>query len=292
MVHVWIYFLLKANYQDGKWHGIDVPRGSLITSIDTICKDTGLSRQSVRTCISKLKSTHEITITSTHKYSVINICKYDKYNINIDFTNTQPNTQPNQQITQFQHSANTVPTLLKEDNKDNNNNKETKEEELTNVSKKKDASGNNTDNKDAEFIERMYKLYPTKCPKRNMSLGKSSRDKDRIAKLLKKYTKEQIEFVINREIEEKFGKHYMQNFSTFLNNFPEPEITDANGYCPVVDGIFTTWDDEEKCVRLSNNNIDGFCDGYSKKNRPDGATVKYGMYTWKWSSGKVKWVRQ
>lgn len=137
MVHVWIYFLLKANYQDGKWHGIDVPRGSLITSIDTICKDTGLSRQSVRTCISKLKSTHEITITSTHKYSVINICKYDKYNINIDFTNTQPNTQPNQQLTQFQHSANTVPTLLKEDNKDNNNNKETKEEELTYVSKKK-----------------------------------------------------------------------------------------------------------------------------------------------------------
>lgn len=84
----------------------------------------------------------------------------------------------------------------------------------------------------------------------------------------------------------------MQNFSTFLNNFPEPEITDANEYCPVVDGIFTTWDDEEKCVRLSNNNIEGFCDGYSEENRPDGATVKYGMYTWKWSSGKVKWVRQ
>lgn len=30
------------------------------------------------------------------------------------------------------------------------------------------------------FVEDMYKLYPTKCPKRNCSLGKSKRDKLRI----------------------------------------------------------------------------------------------------------------
>lgn len=72
------------------------------------------------------------------------------------------------------------------------------------------------------FIERMYALYPTKCPKRGTTLGKSHKDKERIRKLLKQYSMEEIETVFKREIEEKYEKHYMQNFSTFLNNFPDP----------------------------------------------------------------------
>ena len=73
------------------------------------------------------------------------------------------------------------------------------------------------------FIDRMYALYPAKCPKRGTSLGKSHKDKQRIKKLLKTYSMEQIELVFKHEIEEKYGKQYMQNFSTFLNNFPDPD---------------------------------------------------------------------
>lgn len=72
-----------------------------------------------------------------------------------------------------------------------------------------------------EFVERMYALYPTKCPKRGVSLGKTHKDKDKIRKLLKTMTMDDIETVFRHEIEEKLGKHYMQNFSTFLNNFPD-----------------------------------------------------------------------
>ena len=46
----------------------------------------------------------------------------------------------------------------------------------------------------------------------------------KIKKLLKKYTVEEIVKVINFEIKEKYGQHYMQNFSTFLNNFPDPSL--------------------------------------------------------------------
>ena len=74
-----------------------------------------------------------------------------------------------------------------------------------------------------EFIDRMYALYPAKCPKRGASLGKSYKDKDRIRKLLKRYSFEEIERVIQHEVESKYEKSYMQNFSTFLNNFPDPE---------------------------------------------------------------------
>ena len=78
------------------------------------------------------------------------------------------------------------------------------------------------DNSDDNFIEYIYAMYPTKCPMRNTSLGKSHKDKDRIKKLLKMYTKEQIVSVVENEVSSKLGKQYMQNFSTFLNNFPDP----------------------------------------------------------------------
>lgn len=74
-----------------------------------------------------------------------------------------------------------------------------------------------------EFVERMYQMYPSKCPVRGTSLGKCSKDKERIRKLLKSYSKEDIEKVFKMEIGNKYGKSYMQNFSTFLNNFPDPK---------------------------------------------------------------------
>lgn len=101
------------------------------------------------------------------------------------------------------------------DNKEENN----KTKEDTKVSKKEDED---------EFVEKIYKLYPAKCPCRNISLGKCSKDKDRIRKLLKTYSMEQIENVVKNEVETKYGKTYMQNFSTLLNNFPDPNCLESS----------------------------------------------------------------
>lgn len=73
-----------------------------------------------------------------------------------------------------------------------------------------------------DFVDKMYSIYPATCPKRNASTGKSRKDKDRIKRLLKVYTEEQIEQVIRAEVDNNYGVNYMKNFSTFLNNFPEP----------------------------------------------------------------------
>lgn len=79
----------------------------------------------------------------------------------------------------------------------------------------------------SEFVERIYSLYPSKCPMRGTSLGKCKKDKERIKKLLKDYTEEQIEYIVKKEVEDKYGKNYMQNFSTFLNNFPDPSYIEV-----------------------------------------------------------------
>ena len=80
-----------------------------------------------------------------------------------------------------------------------------------------------------DFVDKIYKLYPTTCPMRNSPLGKSSKDKERIRRLLKSYSMADIERVVRNEVETKFGKAYMQNFATFLNNFPDPTLIVGNG---------------------------------------------------------------
>lgn len=82
-----------------------------------------------------------------------------------------------------------------------------------------------------DFIERMYQLYPSKCPIRNTYLGKSQKDKDKLNRLLKHYTMEEIEKVIRYEVDTKYSKSMMSNFSTFLNNFPDPNALDEE-YVP------------------------------------------------------------
>ena len=104
----------------------------------------------------------------------------------------------------------------------NNNSSVSKEEGDKSLSKKAEI---------ANFVERMYKLYPSRCPERNTYLGKSMKDKDRIKNLLKRYTMEQIEKVIRYEVDTKYGKCRMYNFSTFLNNFPDPNALDEE-YVP------------------------------------------------------------
>ena len=82
-----------------------------------------------------------------------------------------------------------------------------------------------TDNSVNDFVDRMYELYPSRCPKRNASTGKSHKDKERIKRLLKIYTQDEIEQVIKDEIDNNYSINYMKNFSTFLNNFPTPTKT-------------------------------------------------------------------
>ena len=102
-----------------------------------------------------------------------------------------------------------------------------------------------------EFVERMYSLYPSRCPKRATSLGKTKKDKERIRKLLKCYSMEEIERVFKHEIEEKYEKQYMQNFSTFLNNFPDPNALE----CETLFSNVETPSEESRCNNLIINGL-------------------------------------
>lgn len=95
---LFIYLLLKANHKDKRYKGKLVKRGSLLTGRELLSKETGLSTMQVRTSLTKLKSTNEITINSTKQGTEIQVVNYDNYQVvTNEITNEQPTN--NQRVT-------------------------------------------------------------------------------------------------------------------------------------------------------------------------------------------------
>lgn len=112
-VHLFIHLVIHANFEDKKWRGILVKRGQFITGRHELSSATGISEQSIRTNIARLKSTNEITSTSTSRYTIYTIVNYDKFQSLDDkptststsqLTNDQPAT--NQQLTTTKNEKN------------------------------------------------------------------------------------------------------------------------------------------------------------------------------------------
>ncbi len=97
---LFLHLLLKANFKDNYWKDVLVKRGQTLTSIEHLSNETGLTVQQTRTALNKLKSTQEITIKATSKYSLITIEKYDIYqNNNKNITNSSTSNVTNNQQT-------------------------------------------------------------------------------------------------------------------------------------------------------------------------------------------------
>lgn len=105
--HLFQYILLAANYSETKWRGRKLAPGQLLTGRKKLAEKTGLSEQNVRTSLSKLKSTGELTITKYNKYSVITVTNWKQYQT----INQQLNLLP----TSNQPGTNQVLTTSKED---------------------------------------------------------------------------------------------------------------------------------------------------------------------------------
>ena len=115
---VFMWLLLKAQFHESHWGGVQIGRGQIATSMKNIEFDNQLSRQQVRTAISNLKSTGEITITRHSKFLVITIVNYDKYQ-NPTIKPTKKQQSNNHQITINQPHTNTYNTsnTIKRSNK-------------------------------------------------------------------------------------------------------------------------------------------------------------------------------
>ena len=107
---LFMYLLLMATHEDIKFQGKVIKRGQLVTSRAKLSLATGISERSIRTSLENLKTTNEITIKSTNRFTIITICKYEDYQLIEDESD-----QVNDQQTAIQTTSNR-PTIEQEHN--------------------------------------------------------------------------------------------------------------------------------------------------------------------------------
>ena len=102
----WCWCLMKATHKPREqiigYQAVDLQQGQFVFGRDKASKETGLSVQTIRTCIETLKKLENLTIKSTNKFSVITIINWDIYQPE----QSQSNQQTNQQVTNKQPASN------------------------------------------------------------------------------------------------------------------------------------------------------------------------------------------
>lgn len=79
MVHLYLYLLLNANIENKLYFGIPIQRGECLVSLSTLSRDTGISRDSVKRYLKKLKDTKDISYKKLSKGRIIVLLDFDKF---------------------------------------------------------------------------------------------------------------------------------------------------------------------------------------------------------------------
>lgn len=103
---LFLHMLIKANWKEGKFQGTTVPRGSFISSISKLSTEINLSERQIRTAISHLKATGEVTSRTTNKFTVFTVLNYDLYQAN--------DKQNDSQATSERQADDKQPTTIEE----------------------------------------------------------------------------------------------------------------------------------------------------------------------------------
>lgn len=122
VLRLWVYILLRANWKDAKFQGEVIERGSFVTSYSHMSEETGLSIREIRTALSKLEQTGEISRKSTNKRQTITVEKYEfMQSIDVQSDNQETN----------ERQTNDKQTTTIEEYKEGKNKKNNKKKEVT-----------------------------------------------------------------------------------------------------------------------------------------------------------------
>lgn len=124
---VYTHLLLKANYKENNWRGIEIKIGEFVTSLDKLHAELEISIQTIRTALKKLEKTGYIERKPTNQFTLIKLLDSDVFTKEF-FISNKPRSNPK---TNSQHSSNNQVTTT------NNNKKEKTFKEKIDVFKAK-----------------------------------------------------------------------------------------------------------------------------------------------------------
>ena len=77
---LWLYLLVNANWKTGfNGDGTEIKRGQVCRSLRNIAADNGVNIKTIRYWLKKFEETGEIEVIRAHRYNVICIVNYAKY---------------------------------------------------------------------------------------------------------------------------------------------------------------------------------------------------------------------
>ena len=99
-VTIWVHLLAMANWKPGFFLGMEIPRGSLATSIGALAKRTGLSESTIRRWLKKFEEDGQIERKVTNRCTIIKISNYAAFqDLPDDEVNNQMTGQMTDQVT-------------------------------------------------------------------------------------------------------------------------------------------------------------------------------------------------
>lgn len=100
-MRVFLHLLLSANWKNGMFKGVEIPRGNLVTSLSKLSQALRLTERQIRTAIEHLKKSGTIAVTTYSKFSVIEVLNYDLYQDNDSQSDRQNDSQEVSQTTGY-----------------------------------------------------------------------------------------------------------------------------------------------------------------------------------------------
>lgn len=81
VTRLFLHILLKANHKSKNYKGELIQIGEHLTSREILSNETGLTIRQVRTALTKLKTTNEVTIKASSQGTKIQVVNYEKYQV-------------------------------------------------------------------------------------------------------------------------------------------------------------------------------------------------------------------
>lgn len=98
-VALWVHILIRANWKDGYFMGVPIPRGSFATSLQRLADETGMNVSTVRRWLKKFEDDKQIERIVTQRCTIIKVSNYRDYqDISEEGVNTPVNTLMNKQV--------------------------------------------------------------------------------------------------------------------------------------------------------------------------------------------------
>lgn len=165
-MRVFIHLLLNAQWEDSRYHGYEVPKGSLVIGRKKLAEELEITERAVRTALNHLKSTNEVTIKVTNRFSIVTIVNWAKYQGRDDENDQQNDQQNDQRVTNKRPATDHI-------------------KEYKNIRNK-------------EIYIKVQNLYNELCPKLHKCKSITKNRVDLINNILDAFTDEEIKDLFNK----------------------------------------------------------------------------------------------